>query len=94
MGRKSERSGVSTLGKSRVSSTLKFEGKRYRPSVKRAPTEGNLERALKQLKGIRERIERGTFSFAEEFPDYRFIEKVRTAGPRTCDDVFDQFLKH
>jgi len=63
MGRKAERSGVSPLGKDRIRFNFEFEGKRYRPSIERAPTEGNLNRALKQLDGIKERIARGTFSF-------------------------------
>ena len=51
MGRKAERSGVSPLGKDRIRFNFEFEGKRYRPSIERAPTEGNLNRALKQLDG-------------------------------------------
>lgn len=95
MGRKAEHSGVSPLGKDRIQFDFEFGGKRYRPSINRAPTQGNLDRALKQLQGIRERIARGTFSFAEEFPKYRFMKQVRsTSAPRTCNSVFDQFLKH
>jgi hypothetical protein len=37
----------------------------------------------------------GTFSFAEEFPDYRFLDKTPRGGPpRTCNNVFDAFLAH
>ena len=42
---------------------------------------------------IKQRIATGTFVFAEEFPDYRFVKNV--AAPekrRTCDEVFDEFL--
>ncbi|MBS0422623.1 MAG: DUF3596 domain-containing protein [Proteobacteria bacterium] len=94
MGKKAERSGVSPLGKDRIQFDFEFEGKRYRPSIKRAPSEANLERALKQLEGIKERIARGTFVFTEEFPKYRFLKGVRTVGPRTCNQVFDSFLTH
>jgi integrase len=97
MGKKAERSGVSPLGKDRIQFDFEFEGKRYRPSIERAPSEGNLNRALKQLDGIKERIARGTFSFAEEFPKYRFMKEVAKAvacGPRLCGQAFDQFIKH
>jgi integrase len=95
MGRKSERSGVSALGRDRVQFDFEFEGRRYRPSIKRIPTQGNLDRALGQLRGIRKRIARGTFSFVEAFPDYRFMKEVPGASvPRTCDVVFDAFIKH
>jgi site-specific recombinase XerD len=55
------------------------------------PTEANLKRARKQLVEIKQRIAAGTFVFAEEFPDYRFIKNV--AAPqkrRACDQVFDE----
>jgi hypothetical protein len=57
------------------------------------PTEANLKRARKQLVEIKQRIAAGTFVFAEEFPDYRFIKNL--AAPqkrRACDQVFDEFL--
>ena len=95
MGRKSVTSCVRPKGKSRIEFDLEFEGKRYRPTVQRAPTEGNLRRALQQLKGIRGRIENGTFCFADEFPGFRDLAKIDTSGQvRSCNDVFDEFLKH
>src|SRR5260221_11220311 len=97
MGRKAERSGVRSLGKDRIQFDFEFEGKRYRPTIERAPSEGNLNRALKQLEGIKERIARGTFSFTEEFPKNRFMKDVAkavTRGPRLCDQVFDNFIQH
>lgn len=52
-------------------------------------------RARQHLIGIKTRILSGTFSFAEEFPDYRHIKKVpRFGSPRTCDQVFDEYLAH
>src|SRR5260221_12052121 len=97
MGRKAERSGVRSLGKDRIQFDLEYEGSRYRPTIERAPSEGNLNRALKQLEGIKERIARGTFSFTEEVPKYRFMKVVSNAvtrGPRLCDQVFDTFIHH
>jgi integrase len=95
MGRKSITSGVRPRGKDRIEFDFEFEGKRYRPTVKRPPTEGNLRRALVQLQGIRERIASGTFSFSDEFPDFRYLGDVDiTARARTCNEVFDEFLKH
>ncbi len=41
------------------------------------------------------RIAHGTFSFAEEFPEYRFRKHVASVTvARTCNDVFDEFLAH
>ena len=97
MGRKSITSGVRPKGDDRIEFDFEFEGKRYRPTLRRQPTEGNLRRAMQQLEAIRERIANGTFSFADEFPDFRFVEKVDSsarAGVRTCNEVFDDFLQH
>lgn len=67
---------------------------RYRPTLKRIPSEANLRRARKQLEEIKARIANGTFCFAEEFPDYRDLGEVVGAGKRrTCNDVFDEFIK-
>ena len=68
---------------------------RYRPSQLQAPTEANLRRARKQLAGIKERIGAGTFSFAEEFPEFRNLKNVPCGGlPHTCAQIFDAFLAH
>jgi Arm DNA-binding domain len=59
------------------------------------PTEANLRRARQQLERIKRSIANGTFSFAEEFPDFRDLKKVLAEGcPRTCSEVFDLFLAH
>ena len=95
MGRKSINRGVSPLGTNRIQFDFEFEGVRYRPTLERAPTEANLRRARLQLQGIKERIARGAFSFAEEFPDYRFRKHIGSVtAARTCNDVFDEFLLH
>jgi integrase len=93
VGRRSIHGGVSALRSDRIQFDFEFDGVRYRPTLKRSPTEANLKRARKQLVEIRQRIAASTFVFAEEFPDYRFIKNV--AAPqkrRTCDQVFDEFL--
>jgi integrase len=95
MGRKSTTGGVTAAGQCRVQFTFTFEGVRYRPTLLRTPTEANLHCAREQLVGIKARIAAGTFSFAEEFPDYVHLKKVPRAGsPRTCNQVFDDFLAH
>jgi len=95
MGRKSTTGGVVAAGQNRIQFTFKLEGVRYRPTLLRPPTEANLRRAREQLVGIRARIAAGTFSFAEEFPEYVHLNKVpRSGSPRTCDQVFDDFLAH
>ncbi len=93
MGRKSIRGGVCALGSDRIQFDFEFDGVRYRPTLKRSPTEANLKRARKQLEEIKQRIAAGTFVFEEEFPDYRFIKNVESPRKRrTCDQVFDEFL--
>ena len=68
---------------------------RYRPSIKRPPSEANLRRARKRLEVIKHQIELGTFSFADEFPDYRFLPRLSgAANVRLCNDVFDDYLAH
>jgi integrase len=95
MGRKSRTGGIAAAGPHRIQFTFKFEGVRYRPTLLLTPTEANLRRAREQLAGIRMRIVTGAFSFAEEFPDYVNLKKVPKSGsPRTCDQVFDDFLAH
>jgi integrase len=74
---------------------FKFEGVRYRPTLLRTPTETSLRRARAHLAGIKERIAVGTFSFAEEFPEFRHLDDVPNEGsPRTCAQMFDAFLSH
>jgi integrase len=54
-----------------------------------------LRRAPENLRRIRARIAAGTFSFADELPDYRFLRKVVDSNEiRTCNRVFDEFLEH
>ena len=55
----------------------------------------NLRRARKQLQDIRDRIADGTFRFAEDFRDIDYVKGGGSVGQRrTCDDVFDDFLRH
>jgi integrase len=94
VGRKSINGGVSAKG-NRIQFDFEFEGVRYRPTIESTPTPANLMRARKRLEDIKKRIDQGRFNFEEEFPDFRFIEKVvRTTGPLTCDEIFNAFLKH
>jgi hypothetical protein len=91
--RKSIHSGVSALGSDRIQFDFELDGVRYRPTLKRSPTEANLKRARTPLEEIKRRIAAGTFIFAEEFPDCRFIKNVAALQKRrTCDQVFDEFL--
>jgi integrase len=72
---------------------FKFEGARYRPTIRRPPSESNLRRARERLKAIKQEIAIGAFSSVAEFPDYRFLARLTgTAAVRTCDQVFDEFL--
>lgn len=95
MSRRTLAGGVGAVGSRRIRFDFVFEGRRYRPSVVRAPTETNLRRARDQLASIKARIAADTFSFADEFPAFRGLERVPDAGsPSTCGQVFDAFLKH
>jgi integrase len=99
MGRKSASGGVQAKGRDRIEFTFKYEGKRYRPTIRRTPTTANLRRARIQLEAIKLRIEAGTFSFVEEFPDYRLRDnlaeaRTATAALPTCGQIFDAYLAH
>jgi integrase len=92
-------SSVRAKGPNRIQFTIWYKDKRYRPTVTRASTEANMRRARKQLEDIEARIQAGTFDFAEEFPDYRYVndlpeKKARQVAKRTCNQVFDVFLRH
>lgn len=87
--------GVTAKGHDRIQFDFMLDGVRYRPSIKRTPTDANLQRALEQLERIRERIRAGTFRFEEEFPNFRHLDRVVDPSQiRTCNQVFDQFIKH
>jgi hypothetical protein len=65
------------------------------PSIKRPPSEANLRRARERLESIKHQIRLDTFSFEEEFPDYRLLHRLSgdtKAG--LCNDVFDAYLAH
>lgn len=99
MGRKSLTGGVCAKGPDRIEFTFRYRGKRYRPTLAREPTEANLRRARVQLATIKANIKAGTFSFLEEFPDYRYqneLDEVKRqhAKQLTCNDVFDAFIAH
>src|SRR6266403_5190087 len=94
MGRRSMTGGVVSKGSQRIQYDFRLNGVRYRPTLKQVPTEGNLRRAREHLKAIKERIRLGTFSFAEEFPDFRDLHKLINRSPwRTCNQVFDEYLQ-
>jgi len=76
VGRRSITGGVTPKGSDRIQFDFELDGVRYRPTLKRIPSEANLRRARKQLEEIKARIANGTFCFAEEFPDYRDLDEV------------------
>jgi hypothetical protein len=48
-----------------------------------------------RLEVIKRQIDQGTFSFTDEFPDYRFLRRLKgTSKLRLCGDVFDEYLAH
>src|SRR3954469_22943406 len=79
----------------RIQFDFTFNGIRYRPSIRRPPSEANLHRARERLESIKQLIRLGTFSFEEEFPDYRLLRRLDgTSSARLCGDVFDAYLAH
>jgi integrase len=79
----------------RIQFNFRIDGVRYRPTIKRQPSEANLRRARERLEVIKRQIEAGTFSFAEEFPDYRFLRRLSgVANSRLCNQVFGEYLVH
>jgi hypothetical protein len=95
MGSKWFTGGVVAAGRGRIRFDFILDGIRYRPTIKRPPSEANLRRARERLEVIKRQIEFGTFCFAEEFPDYRFLQHLSgTSKVRLCSEVFDEFLAH
>jgi integrase len=95
MGSKWFTGGVVALPRGRIQFDFRVDGVRYRPTIKRPPSEANLRRARERLEVIKRQIEQGTFSFADEFPDYRFLRRLRGFYKvRLSNDVFDEYLAH
>ena len=95
MGRLNISGGVRAAGARRIQFTFVLAGVRYRPTLPWTPTEANLRRARHHLIGIKARIVAGSFSFAEEFPDYRHLNRTpREGSARTCGLVFEEYLAH
>ena len=87
--------GVTAKGHDRIQFDFMLEGVRYRPTLLRTPSETNLRWARRYLDGIKRRIADGTFSFTEDFPDFRHLKMVPERGsPKTCSEVFDSYLAH
>jgi integrase len=87
--------GVGAAPHGRIQFDFVLDGIRYRPSIKRPPSEGNLRRARERLEVIKRQIDQGMFCFEEEFPDYRYLRRVQGASKvRVCNEVFDQYLAH
>jgi hypothetical protein len=66
--------GVAAAPRGRIMFDFMLDGARYRPTIRRPPSEANLRRAREQLQATKPQIAVGTFSFAEEFPDYRYLD--------------------
>ncbi len=104
MWRKSERGVVKPKGAHRIEFPIWIEGKLYRPSIKMPSSAKNLKQAQQRLNEVNERIDKGTFKFLDEFPEYRYAHRlpagmqttpeVRLSTARTCNQVFDDFLAY
>jgi integrase len=95
MGRRSTTGGVIPAGFSRIRFDFTVDGQRFRPTLRWTPNETNLQRARIHLARIKAQIAAGTFCFSDEFPRYRGLERLpRDLRPRTCGEIFDDFLRH
>jgi len=95
MGSKWFTGGVVAASRGRIQFDFILDGVRYRPTIKRPPSEANLRRARERLEVIKHQIELGIFSFEEEFPNYRFLKRLGgTSKARLCADVFDDYISH
>jgi Arm DNA-binding domain len=83
MGSKCFTGGVVAAPRGRIQFDFILNGIRYRPSIRRPPSEANLRRARERLESIKHQIRLGTFSFEEEFPDYRMLCRL-TGTARAC----------
>ena len=89
--------GVSALGTKRIQFDFEYEGVRYRPTLQREhQPKRTCDARASSSRSIKARIANGTFSFAEEFPEYRYMNDLAPtpASPRTCNEVFDEFMAH
>src|SRR3569833_73278 len=95
MGTKWVSGGGIAAPRGRIQFDFIFNGIRYRPTIKRPPSEANLRRARERLDAIKQQISLGTFSFEEEFPDSRSLRRLAgVVSARLCKDVFDAYLEH
>jgi integrase len=95
MGSKWFTGGVVAASHGRIQFDFVFDGTRYRPSIKRPPSEANLRRARERLEAIKLHIRLGTFAFEDEFPNYRYLRRMSGASiARSCIEVFDAYLAH
>lgn len=95
MGRRSTTGGVMPTHSRRIQLDFAIDGVRYRPTLCWEPTEANLRRARDHLRRIKARIAAGTFNFAEEFPDFRGLDKLPLPlRAKSCSEAFDAFLRH
>jgi len=67
MGSKWFTGGVVAAPCGRIQFDFIFKATRYRPSIKRPPSEANLRRARERLESIKHQIRLDTFSFKKNF---------------------------
>lgn len=95
MGRKTTTRGVEAKG-DRIQFTFVYQKQRLRPTLLIYPSAKNLEKAANRLAQIKARIANGTFSLADEFPQYRFLKRLTptvTEDKPTFNKIADLYLK-
>lgn len=95
MGGEQQRVGVCAGSKTTIQIDFEYRGIRCRERFKIVPTAANLKRAEQQRFAILEAIERGTFDYAEAFPDSprRFQFAERAGGGIRLDDYLTGWLE-
>lgn len=80
MGRKSTTGGV-TATQTRIQLYFRHQGQKCRPTLDLKPTPANMAYARRVVADIQQRIRLGTFDLAQEFPDYKGLERFGHTAP-------------
>ncbi len=92
MDRRKKSAGVRARGKS-IQIDFTWSGKRFRERINIEPTSPNLAYASRKREAIRHEIEKGTFSFAQHFPDSPRARIFSARHNPTIGDALDRWLK-
>lgn len=84
--------GVKSKSEKSIQISFQFEGKQRRETIPLPPTAANLKRAEQHRANILYEISRGTFDYAQVFPNSAYAKNLGRAGGDA--DVVSTFLKN